>query len=56
MKKSFIAYYIAITDIATKKVLSLTGPFETVTDAQHDRIWLTYNYQKTIAQLVPVQS
>ena len=56
MKKTFIAYYIAITDIATKKVLSLTGPFETATDAQHDNIWLTHNYQKTTAQLVPVQS
>ena len=56
MKKTFTVYYVAITDIHTKKVLSLTGPFETVTDAQNDRIWLTYNYPETLVQLVTVQS
>ena len=55
MKKRFTAYYIAIIDIHTKQALSITGPFETVTDAQHDSIWLTYDYQKTIAKIIPIQ-
>ena len=55
MKKTFIAYYIAIIDIHTKQVLSITGPFETATDAQHDSIWLSYNYQTTIAKIIPIQ-